>query len=155
MTGFLPFDRRAGTLLIHATREAVLQSLALLAVVALALTSLGPMLDHHFAERHPGHQHLYLGSASPDHSHAYEHSHANHGAWMYAPSASDGKRSDGVVFVMPGDGAGNGAADIATPMVVQPPRFGGDDESVLRTPATDDSTMTGVVVPPSKLPPRA
>ena len=35
-------------------------------VMALALPSIGPMLDHHFAERNPTHRH---GSVALDHAH--------------------------------------------------------------------------------------
>ena len=41
-------------------------------VMALALPSIGPMLDHHFAERNPTHRHV---SVALDHAHGYGSSH--------------------------------------------------------------------------------
>ena len=43
-------------------------------VMALALPSIGPMLDHHFAERNPTHRHV---SVALDHAHGYGSSHAH------------------------------------------------------------------------------
>jgi hypothetical protein len=48
-----------------------------LAFFALVLASLGPVLDHHFAERQPGHEHLYLGKKVPTHPHPYQQVHAH------------------------------------------------------------------------------
>ena len=49
------------------------------AVGALFLPAFGPLLDHHFAERQPGHTHVFLGPHSPTHLHFFEvirgHSH--------------------------------------------------------------------------------
>ena len=59
-------------------------SLVLLAAALLIFSALGPALDHHFAERHPDHSHMYLGTVGPDHSHPFEHSHI-HYEEMYAP----------------------------------------------------------------------
>lgn len=134
-------------------RQLALQSLALLVVSALALSALGPMLDHHFAERHPGHLHLYLGSAGPDHSHSYQDNHSHNGSQMYGP-AEKGKPPEGVAFVMPNDGTGHLAADIAAPLLVRLLRLGGGG-GIIRQPFTADGALTGVVVFPSKRPPRA
>ena len=136
-------------------RNLAVQTFSLLLVAALALSSLGPMLDHHFAERHTGHQHLYLGSALPDHSHSYERSHAHHGEWMYGPAAV-GSPSDGIVYVMPNDGSGHAAADIVMRLLVQRLRLGADDGGLfLKTSPSNDDSLTGIIVAPSKRPPRA
>ena len=34
--------------------------------------TLGPLLDHHYAERLPNHTHLYLGPGGPNHVHPFE-----------------------------------------------------------------------------------
>ena len=53
------------------------------AMVAL-LPGLGPMLDHHYAGRQPGHGHVHVGALLPDHvhghdlSHDHDHSNASH-----------------------------------------------------------------------------
>jgi hypothetical protein len=51
----------------------------------------GPAVDHHFAERIPGHAHVYLGEVLPDHTHPYEaeHDHAH----------TDTAKGDGIVFL--------------------------------------------------------
>jgi hypothetical protein len=46
----------------------------LVLVMALALPSIGPLIDHHFAERNPTHHHV---SVAQDHAHAYGSSHAH------------------------------------------------------------------------------
>jgi hypothetical protein len=44
-----------------------------LAVLGLALPGLGPVFDHHFAERLHDHQHIFLDSATVGHQHPYQH----------------------------------------------------------------------------------
>lgn len=136
-------------------RQIAVPVLSLLMVAALTLSSLGPMLDHHFAERHPGHNHLYLGTALPDHSHSYQSSHSHYGAWMYVP-ADAGSPTGGIAIVMPNDGWGHVAADIAAPLVFHPLRLGGDDGGpLLKTSPDGDVALTGIIIAPSKRPPRA
>ena len=77
---------------------------------------------------------------------------------MYGPlaPAPDGSPSDGIVYLAPNDGAGHGAADIATPITFQPVRLGGEDAGpILRTHTDSDGALTGVIIAPSKRPPRA
>ena len=42
------------------------------AMAAVFLPTLGPLLDHHYAERLPNHTHLYFGQADYDHVHPFE-----------------------------------------------------------------------------------
>ena len=44
-------------------------------LLALVLSPLGPLADHHSAERQPHHHHL--GITHYDHSHSYDHPHAD------------------------------------------------------------------------------
>ena len=158
MIAFVRLGRVDSPTLTRVLRQAAMQWLALLMVMGLALTSLGPMLDHHFAERHAGHQHLYLGQVSPEHSHAYQHSHAHDGVRTYGPlaPARDGEPSGDIVFLMPNDGTGHSAADMAVPAAVQPLRFGGGERGpILRTSSNGGGVLTGIVVAPSMRPPRA
>ena len=154
MTASSRLERRDGSALNCVLRQASIQGAVLLMVMGLALSSLGPVIDHHFAERHPGHQHLYLGTALPDHSHSYERSHAHYGSWMYSPAAA-GSPSDGIVFFMPNDGSGHGAVDIAMPLIVQPLRLDGGGDGQILQPFSADGVLTGAVIAPSKRPPRA
>ena len=70
----------------------------LLLLLAIVLPSIGPLLDHHFAERHPGHRHVGL---SHRHVHEFDQAHVHtypapsgagavalidHESWPTAPS---------------------------------------------------------------------
>ena len=155
MTAALASACRESTAANRELRRWAVPTLSLLMVAALALSSLGLMLDHHFAERHPGHRHLYLGTALPDHSHSYQSSHSHYGVWMYVP-ADAGSPTDGIAIVMPNDGSGHVAVDIASPLVFHPLRLGGDDGGpLLKTSSGGDFALTGVIIAPSKRPPRA
>ena len=111
------------------------------------------MLDHHFAERHPAHEHYYAGAASAEHSHPFEHSHAHQSAGLYGPFIPS---SEGIVFFAPNDGLGAGSADLAAPLAMQSPRFSdGDGASLLRSPGRDEAALLGTIVAHPKRPPRA
>ena len=129
------------------------QSLALLLVIALLASALGPMLDHHFAERHPGHGHLYLGAVSPGHSHPFQHSHIHYDA-MYAPSPAKTAGGD-VVFFAPNDGMGHAPADLTAPAVMPTLRFDGGEAPLLRNGADGGAVLRGITVPPPRRPPKA
>jgi len=73
------------------------------ALYALFLPFLGALLDHHFAERQPGHLHIYPGGVPVEHPHPYEATHA-HGE---IGDASDGlKSSEGGIIFLPSDEEG-------------------------------------------------
>lgn len=129
-------------------KDLAIQSLALLAVVALLMSALGPMLDHHFAERHPAHGHLYLGAVEPEHTHPFEHSHVHYDE-MYAPASGD------VIYFAPNDGMGHAHADMAAPAVMPVPRFGDDGAHLFRNDAVDMAILRGIIVSPLRQPPRA
>ncbi len=57
-------------------RFSTAQLSALLLLIALALPSLGPLVDHHYAEHQVGHRHLTVVRSS-DHSHAYQNLHSH------------------------------------------------------------------------------
>ena len=79
-------------------------SLNLAVCAALLLPAFGPLLDHHLAERQPGHAHVYVGRAVPDHTHPYEvhHRHAHSG------SANGNGGADGILYLTSHDGIGSG-----------------------------------------------
>ena len=142
----------------YSLREAATQLLCLLLVLAILLLSLGPMLDHHFAERHPGHQHFYLGSADQSHPHGYQESHVHDSSWVYGSDGSwEGNSGPGgIVYLMPNDGAGHSAADITIPMAVQSARFGGGEGNRPPTGRDESATaLSGASISPSVPPPRA
>ena len=132
--------------------------MCLLLALAIALVSLGPLIDHHFAERHPGHQHFYQGSADLSHPHSYENSHPHRYSWVYSTlgSAEEGLEANGIIFLMPSDGIGLAAADIAVPMTIQAVRFGGTEGNGPPGPhAEAEMALSGAPVAPPAPPPRA
>ncbi len=143
---------------LPAPQQLVTQSLALVLVVALALTSLGPMIDHHFVERHPGHAHLFFSPADFSHSHDFQRSHDHHGSWMYGPvpGQSKGAEAAGVAYFMPNDGIGYGAVDLTIPFVERPHLLFEDDVPGIFGSAGDPyAVLTEATVAPPKRPPRA
>ncbi len=133
-------------------------ALSLLVVMSLALSWAGPMLDHHFAERHPAHQHIYLGTATSDHSHEYGaiHIHSASDMMQLSTELRPGGLDDGIVFVVPIGGSGQGVADLAAPMISESPRFGiGDGTGILGHHFDSDSILPGTSIAPPLRPPRA
>ncbi len=133
-----------------AAQSLTFPALALLAVGVLLLPSLGPLLDHHFAERHPAHGHLYLGGAGPEHSHPFEHPHVHYDG-MYAPAPGDRN----VVFFAPYDGAGHSHDGLAAPSVMPSLRFGDDGGPRLNAGVAATAALRGITVAPLRQPPRA
>ena len=126
------------------------QSLALLAVAVLLLSSLGPMIDHHFAERHPDHGHLFLGAADEEHTHPFEHSHIHYDA-MYAPVAG----GENVIFFAPNDGVGYAYADVTAPALTPLLRAGDDGGPLLGSRSNYATPLRGAHIPPLVPPPEA
>lgn len=142
-----------GGVLKERAKFPALAALALLAVAALLLPSLGPLLDHHFAERHPGHTHWYRGAAGPEHSHPFEQFHIHYDAMydaMYAPA--DGGE---IVFFTRQDGAGHSCADLVAPGPAPRLRLDGDGAPMLRSGADEGGVRRGVSVAPATRPPNA
>ena len=127
-----------------------LQSLALLAVVVLLLSSLGPMIDHHFAERHPAHGHLFLYAAGEDHTHPFEYSHIHYDE-LYAPAPGD----ENIIFFAPYDGSGHGHADLAVSVSSPSPLYSDGSGPSLGNGGDDAARLQGIALPPLRQPPRA
>ena len=116
------------------------------------------MLDHHFAERHPGHQHIYLGVANPEHSHDYRpfHSHNGLGALFMAAGHTPGNMSDGIVFVVPASGSAHSIADITMPASAQSTGFGvAGGTGLPGHHLRQEAIPPGAIIAPPTLPPRA
>ena len=84
------------------------------AAVAL-LPAVGPLLDHHYPGRQPGHGHMYLGAVLYDHLHGHEVSHPHHhshgGVHIHADSSHGPYGAPpGVVFLASHSGAVQGHA---------------------------------------------
>ena len=80
-------------------------ALALLA--ALLLPLLGPLADHHFAERQPGHLHIYLAGVPIQHLHDHETFHP-HESTNEGPTGveNSGPVLESSVIFMPQEGEG-------------------------------------------------
>lgn len=79
-----------------------------LALWALLSPALGPVLDHHFPERHHNHSHIYFGPPDADHIHPYQDHHAHsliH--WANSPDAPSAPNlPKDTVYLAPLDGMG-------------------------------------------------
>ena len=133
-----------------ALKECATQSLALVAAGVLLIAALGPMVDHHFPERHPAHGHLYLGAVAQDHSHPFEHTHIHYDA-LYAPDPGDGN----VVFFTHNEGSGLGHGDSATATIIESPVFYHEGDSLSQKAGDIAAVLRGVSVAPLLQPPKA
>lgn len=116
------------------------------------------MLDHHFAERLPGHQHIYLGVANPEHSHDFRPSHSHNvlDTLLMATERPLPDTPDGIVFVAPASGSAHGVADITAPVNAQSIAFGVEGETgLLGHHVGREAVPPGASVAPPTLPPRA
>jgi hypothetical protein len=75
----------------------VITLLAMLVVVSLMSPVYGPLLDHHFAERLPGHGHVYPGGVSVYHAHPDETPHHHHPV----TGQPEGGTENGIIFLPP------------------------------------------------------
>ena len=76
---------------------------AVMVLVALAMPSFGPVVDHHFAERQFHHGHLLLGTVPADHEHLSPGSYHRHGTGTR--SSTDGPDNYlGIVYLNSADG---------------------------------------------------
>ena len=78
-----------------------------LALLGLLLPGVGPLVDHHFVERHYHHGHLFLGrdgQQSVDHVHDYGLVHRHPAGGQFDYRLPD----DGLVILQSNEAAGNG-----------------------------------------------
>lgn len=92
--------------------------LAVAAVWALFMPSIGPLVDHHFTERHPHHAHVYPEGTPLAHEHPFERPHVHEASADHAHAPGDSEL--GIVFLPPGDGGAPGlggtSLDVAPPV---------------------------------------
>ena len=81
---------------------------AMLALVALTMLSVGPLVDHHFAERQFHHAHLFPSGSLPEHQHSLEIGH-HHPADYNGDPVGQGATVEGV-YLTSTDAAGPGIA---------------------------------------------
>ena len=105
--------------------KALLRRKALLAVTAVALLTtllvplFGPLVDHHFAERQPGHMHLYLTGVPIQHLHHHEafHSHEAPVADSSEMEAAGPVLENSVIF-MPQEGEGLSVSSVGVTLAL-------------------------------------
>jgi hypothetical protein len=120
--------------------------LIIVAVVYLLLAPfLGPMLDHHFAERQHNHQHIHFGSGGTKHVHFYDllhlHSHT-HNTPVIPPSngLASHEPPNEVIYLTSQYGVGQSAPSFTIPELQVDfvfPDLG--DNRFLRRPTSQDS----------------
>ena len=80
-------------------------------LMALFFPLLGAMMDHHFAERQPGHLHIFLWGAPASHLHHHDtlHSHGDFGIAQPGAESATTILKNNVIF-LPSDGEGTAGA---------------------------------------------
>ncbi len=130
----------------------------LIAVDATFMPFYGPVLDHHFAERQPAHEHVYLGEARPHHGHPYEtlHSHATGPAGSTSDRAEAKPAPDGGVALTSSDGVAVEAQSAGVPVLyVQPGPGSSPGLSPRPAPPSDEAFPISGAPTVIKHPPRS
>ncbi len=131
-------------------RAALCWSMTAFAAAALFLPALGPLGDHHYAERQPNHAHVYLGPAAPDHVHPFEmDGHRVHHRHDHAPP------SGGIVYLASHDGTSPTQVDVTIPSMEGSPFALREEEHAPFGIARDDTLPNDAFIAPPKQPPRA
>ena len=77
----------------------LLRLVVAVAISTLLLPLVGPMLDHHFAERQPGHAHIYLGERVVEHVHPYALVHYHHHTQLPNHPSTGSGNPEGIVYM--------------------------------------------------------
>lgn len=86
--------------------KAGVATFVVLSIALLVASFFGPVLDHHFTERLPQHEHVYLGDATPDHAHPFETQHSHNEALDEAAPHEHAGAPDITVYLAPDDESG-------------------------------------------------
>ena len=120
------------------------------AAVAL-LPGIGPMLDHHYAGRQPGHSHLHVGALFPDHPHSHEVHHDHHHPEAAAPGGEEDR--GGLVVLASYSGAVVGHAHISNSASQTELSFPDPDETPYSYAEQDAALrQQSFVIPPTQPP---
>ena len=129
------------------------------ALFALALPIIGPLDDHHFAERSHAHDHIYLNGGAVAHNHAYDglalHTHRESGRQSSQPAGWH--QENGVLYLTPAApgltlSALNAPYHPAPESLRPPPPPEGRD-NLLERFAPSSGRAQGTNIPPSLPPP--
>ena len=146
--------------------------MSVLALVWLALTIAGPLIDHHYAERFHAHEHLYLNGAPVSHQHIYDagahhlHHTATTGHRFLMPNASapaglptsNGSDVPGGVAILSPTTASLLLTVLSAPFLTAPGESGppastNPNRNPLARFANPPERPTGVNTPPPQRPP--
>ena len=128
------------------------------ALLALVLPIVGPLDDHHFAERTHTHAHIYLNGRPVAHGHAYE----NDLRHLHQPAARAGdngsaNRTDGILYLTPATAslmlAVMSASYHTAPEALRPPAPRSRNANPLTSYADLTHPPDGADVPPPLPPP--
>jgi hypothetical protein len=119
-------------------------AMVLLAVVAVLMTVVGPVFDHHFAERQASHGHVFLDQVTPEHGHSADDGHGHDAAEPVSVS---------IVATSDSDATGMSVDNVVPPTATKP----GHDLNALRFVGliTDEDPPTGQTGLPLARPPIA
>ena len=129
------------------------------ALFALVLPIVGPLDDHHFAERYHTHDHIYLNGVRVDHNHAYEgfalHSHQKSDPQFR--QLSGGENASDVLYLAPATAglmlAALNAPYHPAPGSLRPPPPSDGRDNLLGRFAPSSSLTRGANIPPPLPPP--
>lgn len=124
---------------------------ALLLALALLAPIIGPNFDHHFAERFPGHGHVYLGPAPAAHVHVFDRPH-DEGQLV----VDRGAALSHIVAVFDLDaGAQSGTAAFRFTGVLETGQIqAGDPSGPLFEIGSNSHALSSATVPPPEQPPK-
>ena len=129
------------------------------ALFALALPIVGPLDDHHFAERSHSHDHIYLNGATVAHNHAYEvlALHAHRGSEPLSSQPAGWQQERDVLYLTPAAAGITLSALNApyhpAPESLRPPPPSSDAANPLERIAPESGRSRGETIPPPLPPP--
>ena len=127
--------------------------LTVAALTALFLPLFGPLMDHHFAERQPGHAHIYLSNPAHNHLHSYE-TDDHHS--IHSPNVADADAQPANVVALT-DTHGIGSGPSGTPAYLQQPTsaiFHHEGDANRFAYIHENSLLRDAAIPAPKRPPR-
>lgn len=111
----------------------LVRPLIVIALYALLLPTVGPLLDHHYAEWQHNHGHVYLGGGPSGGQATHLHIYESGGPHSHFPVEGSGTTpaSEGMAFFTSYDGAGTGLIYAPTGPVAESLVFPGDGDGPL------------------------
>ncbi len=126
---------------------------SLMMVGLLLLPPLGAALDHHFPERQPDHEHIYLGRVTPSHFHDYQIPHSHHPPEEGGGGGAPAPRHKDVVYLTSYSARAQSLAMLDTVVAQEAPPFQTQEGEGLLVPAArTPPPLRALLAPPWKPP---